>query len=171
MQARIRPSSHLKDIQHVQHRCTVYRRLAFSSIIVVIVWTSKSRCLCSNSVDKVVHDSAAAQLIDGRMPIIMTIVILSCITDLKFAFVLNVEWRLYGSYEAMDGGELSEALEDFTGGIAESYDLSEEDYVINDERRLDFFDWLTELLDAGSLICAAIPVSIQKKTASIPTCL
>jgi calpain-5 len=64
----------------------------------------------------------------------------------------------------MDGGELSEALEDFTGGVAESYDLSNEDYVINDERRLNFFTWVTELLDAGSLICAAIPVSMRKKT-------
>ena len=35
--------------------------------------------------------------------------------------------RLYGSYEALSGGRGSEAMEDFTGGIAEEYDLRKED--------------------------------------------
>lgn len=32
--------------------------------------------------------------------------------------------KLYGSYEALDGGMMSEALEDMTGGLAEIMDLS-----------------------------------------------
>lgn len=34
-------------------------------------------------------------------------------------------FRLYGSYEALKGGSTAEALEDFTGGLVEYYDLRE----------------------------------------------
>jgi len=67
--------------------------------------------------------------------------------------------RLYGCYEALDGGELAEALEDFTGGVAENYDIAAERYLENDDKRENFFQWLAASLDAGSLICVAIPVS------------
>ena len=66
--------------------------------------------------------------------------------------------RLYGCYEALDGGELAEALEDFTGGVAESFDISAEDYVQDADKREQFFEWTTWSLDNGSLICVAIPV-------------
>ena len=66
--------------------------------------------------------------------------------------------RLYGCYESLDGGELSEALEDFTGGVAENYDISKENYPENEEKKEAFFQWLSSALESGALICAAIPV-------------
>lgn len=36
--------------------------------------------------------------------------------------VLN---RLYGSYESLKGGSTSEAMEDFTGGVTEMFDLKQ----------------------------------------------
>ena len=35
--------------------------------------------------------------------------------------------RLYGSYESLRGGKTSEAMEDFTGGIVETFDLTKAD--------------------------------------------
>lgn len=65
---------------------------------------------------------------------------------------------MFGCYEALDGGELAEALEDFTGGVSESFDMADEHYAENEEKKQEFYDWLKKSLDRGSLICAAIPV-------------
>ena len=37
--------------------------------------------------------------------------------------------RLHGSYEALDGGSVTAALVDLTGGVGESIDMTDEDTV------------------------------------------
>lgn len=67
--------------------------------------------------------------------------------------------KLFGCYEALDGGELAEALEDFTGGVSESFNMTDEKYAENESKQDEFYEWLRKSLDRGSLICAAIPAA------------
>ncbi|RCN50414.1 hypothetical protein ANCCAN_03437 [Ancylostoma caninum] len=61
--------------------------------------------------------------------------------------------RLYGSYENLDGGSTAEALEDFTGGLTETYDLREED-------KSTILAMLIRGFQMGSLFGCSINVSV-----------
>lgn len=69
-------------------------------------------------------------------------------------------FRLFGSYEALDGGELAEALEDFTGGVAEPIDLLEGQYMSDADKREKLFKEMKSEMDNEALMAAAIPVSV-----------
>ena len=56
----------------------------------------------------------------------------------------------------MDGGELSDALEDFTGGVNEPLELA--GYRENEALKDDLFELMVECLDHTALMAAAIPV-------------
>jgi len=70
-----------------------------------------------------------------------------------------LNFRLFGTYEALDGGGLEEALVDFTGGVAETIELQSEEYKNNEENREKLYAILKKAIDGNSLMAAAIPVS------------
>jgi len=65
--------------------------------------------------------------------------------------------KLYGCYEILDGGELAEALEDFTGGIAEPLDLVAGKYSELDDERDKLFKVMKKERNNRALLAAAIP--------------
>ena len=67
--------------------------------------------------------------------------------------------RVFGSYEVLDGGELAEALEDFTSGVSEPINLVEGNYATNEKDRDDLFKTTKEAAENEALMAAAIPVS------------
>jgi calpain len=60
--------------------------------------------------------------------------------------------KLCGSYEAMKGGSTSEAMEDFTGGLAEMFDLT-------GSPPPNLLTILFKAFERGSLLAAALDVS------------
>lgn len=61
--------------------------------------------------------------------------------------------RVNGCYEALSGGSTTEGFEDFTGGIAENYDLK--------KPPSNLFQIIKKALEAGSLLGCSIDVSVE----------
>lgn len=66
-------------------------------------------------------------------------------------------FRLYGSYEALKGGNVADALTDFTGGITEGYILRGP----NADVPRNIVNILFKALDRQSLIGCGINVSVM----------
>ncbi len=64
-----------------------------------------------------------------------------------------------GCYEALSGGSTTEGFEDFTGGIAENYDLQ--------RPPANLFQIIKKALEAGALLGCSIDVSLEGKTQGV----
>ncbi|XP_052104854.1 calpain-5-like [Mytilus californianus] len=65
--------------------------------------------------------------------------------------------KLFGCYEALDGGDLGEALEDFTGGVSEQIDLVKMGVADNPEERAILYKKFGKEMERNSLMAASIP--------------
>ncbi|CAG5114859.1 unnamed protein product [Candidula unifasciata] len=67
--------------------------------------------------------------------------------------------KLFGNYEALDGGELSEALEDFSGGVSDTLNMLEMDLATKPDERVALFARMQKEMDRKSLMAASIPAT------------
>lgn len=65
-----------------------------------------------------------------------------------------------GSFEALEAGNIADALVDFTGGVCESVNLKDTGLNDDEERRLAFFNSMRKAMNDGSLVGASISVNI-----------
>lgn len=70
--------------------------------------------------------------------------------DPRLVFLLSL--RLHGSYEALKGGNTTEAMEDFTGGVTEFFEIK--------EAPRDMYKIMKKAIERGSLMGCSIDVSL-----------
>ncbi|KAJ3590948.1 hypothetical protein NHX12_008896 [Muraenolepis orangiensis] len=76
------------------------------------------------------------------------------------ALVEKAYAKMFGCYEALDGGNTADALVDFTGGVSEPVDLLESGSQEADpEKRNDLFDRVLKVHTRGGLISCSIRVT------------
>jgi len=66
--------------------------------------------------------------------------------------------KLNGSYEALQAGNIADALVDFTGGVCESTNLQETGFSEDEDGRLAYFKTMQKAMGERSLIGASISV-------------
>lgn len=79
-------------------------------------------------------------------------------TYCNFSEFLNCTFRLNGSYEALEAGNIADALVDFTGGVCESTNLQETAFSQDEDSRLAYFKSMQKAMGQRSLIGASISV-------------
>lgn len=69
--------------------------------------------------------------------------------------------RVYGCYEALDGGNTADALVDFTGGVSEPVDLLEGQMASDEVARNQLFERVLKVHNRDGLISCSIRVNWQ----------
>ncbi|KAK8746450.1 hypothetical protein OTU49_017024 [Cherax quadricarinatus] len=64
--------------------------------------------------------------------------------------------KLHGSYEALEGGNLSDALVDLTSGVSAHLDLTVGGYTDDFEKRKQLFKMMSKEMNEHALMCCAI---------------
>lgn len=72
------------------------------------------------------------------------------------ALVEKAYAKMYGCYEALDGGNTADALVDFTGGVSEPMDLTEDGFKDDEDKRNELFDRVLKVHNRGGLISCSI---------------
>ncbi|XP_029633100.1 calpain-5-like [Octopus sinensis] len=71
--------------------------------------------------------------------------------------------KLFGNYEVLDGGELAEALEDFTGGVSDTMNIQTMEVAEKMEERTALFERMKKEMDRNSLMAASIPAASSEE--------
>uniref|UniRef100_A0AAR2IP90 Calpain 5a n=1 Tax=Pygocentrus nattereri TaxID=42514 RepID=A0AAR2IP90_PYGNA len=77
------------------------------------------------------------------------------------ALVEKAYAKMYGCYEALDGGNTADALVDFTGGVSEPIDLLEGHFGQEEEARNQLFERVLKVHNRGGLISCSIRATSQ----------
>ncbi|XP_004569702.1 calpain-5 [Maylandia zebra] len=77
------------------------------------------------------------------------------------ALVEKAYAKMYGCYEALDGGNTADALVDFTGGVSEPMDLIENGYKQDEEKQHELFERVLKVHNRGGLISCSIRATTQ----------
>ncbi|KAK5869196.1 hypothetical protein PBY51_010145 [Eleginops maclovinus] len=98
-------------------------------------------------------------VIDDRLPTVNEELVYCHSNDSRefwSALVEKAYAKMCGCYEALDGGNTADALVDFTGGVSEPMDLTENGFKEDEEKRSELFERVLKVHDRGGLISCSI---------------
>lgn len=72
-------------------------------------------------------------------------------------------FRLNGCYEALEGGNTTEALVDFTGGVSEPISLDRDALSLHGDQRRALFQMLAKAHERKALISCSIRVGERNR--------
>ena len=85
-----------------------------------------------------------------------------------FVKTIFMSHRLHGSYEVLDGGNLGDALVDFTSGVTQFVSLKDDYRTDDEEKKRRLFRTMASEIEDHALMCCAISVAdsaeMEKKT-------
>uniref|UniRef100_A0A672I3P9 Si:dkey-19b23.13 n=1 Tax=Salarias fasciatus TaxID=181472 RepID=A0A672I3P9_SALFA len=113
-------------------------------------------------------------VVDDRLPVSADGALLFCrsATPREFwsALLEKAYAKLNGCYEALEGGNTTEALIDFTGGVSEPLSLDREALGANADQRRAFFQTLAKIHERKSLITCSIRPAEGETVESVLDC-